>query len=148
MYTLSLQWCFLVLIPILFTSHIVPNSLPSLPPSLRQIGKSLFDEDGAGIVGELVAKAESKGVKLHFPTDFITADKFDKDAQVRVSIRLWCITVMNNKETVLRLYSVLFNSILHCPHSRLARRQWPQAFLTGGWVWTVDQRVLHSLRLS
>ena len=28
-------------------------------------------------------KAEKKGVKIHLPTDFVTADKFDKDAQVR-----------------------------------------------------------------
>ena len=32
------------------------------------------------MVGELVAKAENKGIKLHLPVDFITADKFDKDA--------------------------------------------------------------------
>lgn len=45
-----------------------------------KIGTSLYDEEGAGIVGELVAKAERKGVKFHLPTDFITSDKFDKDA--------------------------------------------------------------------
>ena len=28
-------------------------------------------------------KAEKKGIKIHLPTDFITADKFDKDANVR-----------------------------------------------------------------
>lgn len=48
-----------------------------------EIGKSLFDEEGSQIVEELVAKAESKGVKIYFPEDFITADKFDKDATVR-----------------------------------------------------------------
>lgn len=59
----------------------------SVPPRLSsQIGSSLFDEEGSGIVSRLVAKAESKGVKLHFPTDFITADKFDKDAQVHAVI--------------------------------------------------------------
>ncbi|CAI8051720.1 Phosphoglycerate kinase 2 [Geodia barretti] len=47
-----------------------------------QIGGSLFDEEGATIVGELMEKAEKKGVKIHLPTDFVTADKFDKDAQV------------------------------------------------------------------
>ena len=47
-----------------------------------QIGASLFDEEGAKIVGELVEKAEKKGVQIHLPTDFITADKFHKDAQV------------------------------------------------------------------
>lgn len=35
-----------------------------------------------------MAKAEKKGVKIHLPTDFITADKFDKDANVSVVIGL------------------------------------------------------------
>ena len=29
-----------------------------------------------------MAKAQSKGIKVHFPTDFVTADKFDKEANV------------------------------------------------------------------
>ena len=48
-----------------------------------QIGASLFDEEGAKIVGELMEKAEKKGVEIHLPTDFVTADKFDKDAKVQ-----------------------------------------------------------------
>ena len=48
-----------------------------------QIGSSLFDEEGASIVGELMEKAEKKGIKIHLPNDFVTADKFDKDANVR-----------------------------------------------------------------
>ena len=47
-----------------------------------QIGSSLFDEEGSAIVGELMEKAEKKGIKIHLPTDFVTADKFDKDANV------------------------------------------------------------------
>ena len=27
-------------------------------------------------------KAEKKGIKIHLPTDFVTANKFDKDASV------------------------------------------------------------------
>ena len=34
------------------------------------IGSSLFDEPGAAIVPELLAKAAEKGVKIHLPTDF------------------------------------------------------------------------------
>ena len=45
------------------------------PLHLHQIGSSLFDEEGAKIVGEIVQKAAEKGVKLHFPTDYVTADK-------------------------------------------------------------------------
>ncbi|CEP03801.1 hypothetical protein PBRA_003408 [Plasmodiophora brassicae] len=46
-----------------------------------KIGKSLFDEDGAKIVNRLVEKAAARKVKLHFPVDFVTADKFAEDAQ-------------------------------------------------------------------
>jgi phosphoglycerate kinase len=44
------------------------------------IGTSLFDENGSKTVGKLVEKAKEKGVKLVLPVDYITADKFDKDA--------------------------------------------------------------------
>ena len=37
------------------------------------------------MVGELIAKAERKGTKMHLPFDFITGDKFDKDAAVSQS---------------------------------------------------------------
>jgi 3-phosphoglycerate kinase len=47
-----------------------------------QIGNSLFDAPGAEKVAELVAKAKTKNVKVVFPVDYVTADKFDKDAQV------------------------------------------------------------------
>jgi len=46
------------------------------------IGKSLFDEEGAKIVHEIIAKAQKNNVKLHFPVDYIIGDKFDKDAKV------------------------------------------------------------------
>jgi len=46
------------------------------------IGKSIFDEEGSKIVQKLVDKAKQKNVKLHFPIDHVTADKFDKNAQV------------------------------------------------------------------
>lgn len=45
------------------------------------IGGSLFDEEGAKIVRDLVAKAEKNGVTLHFPVDFVVADKFAEDAE-------------------------------------------------------------------
>jgi phosphoglycerate kinase len=43
-----------------------------------KIGKSLFDEEGAKIVKQLMEKAEKNGVKLHFPVDYIVADAIDK----------------------------------------------------------------------
>lgn len=47
------------------------------------IGNSLFDPEGAKIVAELMAKAKERGVKIHLPTDFICADKFDPNASTR-----------------------------------------------------------------
>jgi len=47
-----------------------------------KIGKSLFDEEGSKIVSKLMEKAKVKNVKLYFPIDHITADKFDKNATV------------------------------------------------------------------
>ncbi len=47
-----------------------------------EIGSSLFDKDGAAIVQGLVDKAKAKGVKLVFPVDYVTADKFAEDANV------------------------------------------------------------------
>eukprot|EP01101_Sappina_pedata_P008700 TRINITY_DN4879_c0_g1_i1.p2 TRINITY_DN4879_c0_g1~~TRINITY_DN4879_c0_g1_i1.p2 ORF type:complete len:413 (-),score=268.14 TRINITY_DN4879_c0_g1_i1:114-1352(-) len=47
-----------------------------------KIGGSLFDEEGAKIVKEIMEKAAQKNVKIHLPVDYVTADKFHKDAQV------------------------------------------------------------------
>ncbi len=48
------------------------------------IGKSLFDEEGAKIVPELLAKAKAKGVQIHLPFDLVAADKFDANANTQV----------------------------------------------------------------
>jgi phosphoglycerate kinase len=44
------------------------------------IGKSLFDEEGAKIVPEIMAKAKERGVKIHLPQDYVIADKFEETA--------------------------------------------------------------------
>lgn len=46
------------------------------------IGNSLYDAEGAKIVKDLMSKAESKGVKVHLPVDFVLGDKFAADANV------------------------------------------------------------------
>ncbi|KIW67892.1 phosphoglycerate kinase [Phialophora macrospora] len=46
-----------------------------------KIGNSLFDQPGSEKVAELVEKAKKNNVKIVLPVDYITADKFDKDAQ-------------------------------------------------------------------
>lgn len=45
------------------------------------IGDSLFDEEGAKLVPELMKKAAEKGVKIHLPEDFVTASAFAADAE-------------------------------------------------------------------
>lgn len=46
------------------------------------IGNSLFDEPGSHNVKNLVEKAKKNNVKIVLPVDFVTGDKFDKDANV------------------------------------------------------------------
>lgn len=46
-----------------------------------QIGNSLFDEAGSKTVEKIMIKAKEKNVKVVLPVDFITADKFSKDAE-------------------------------------------------------------------
>lgn len=50
-----------------------------------EIGKSLFDEDGSKKVKDLVEKAKKNNVELIFPSDYVVADKFDKDATTKIS---------------------------------------------------------------
>ena len=45
-----------------------------------KIGDSLFDEAGSKTVGSLVEKAKKNGVEIVLPVDYVTADKFAKDA--------------------------------------------------------------------
>jgi len=49
------------------------------------IGNSLVEDDIVGLAGELIKKAEEKGVKLILPTDVVLADKFDNDATTAVA---------------------------------------------------------------
>uniref|UniRef100_A0A8C4N3Y7 Phosphoglycerate kinase n=1 Tax=Eptatretus burgeri TaxID=7764 RepID=A0A8C4N3Y7_EPTBU len=46
-----------------------------------EIGSSLFDEEGAAIVPELMEKAKEKGVEVTLPCDFLIADRFDENAE-------------------------------------------------------------------
>ncbi len=46
-----------------------------------KIGNSLFDEPGSKKCAELVEKAKKNNVKITLPCDYVTADKFDKDAK-------------------------------------------------------------------
>ncbi|CAD7968666.1 unnamed protein product, partial [Amoebophrya sp. A120] len=45
------------------------------------IGTSLYDEEGAKIVPEIMEKAKAKNVKIQIPIDYLCADKFAADAE-------------------------------------------------------------------
>mmetsp|Transcript_54268 Transcript_54268/g.107784 ORF Transcript_54268/g.107784 Transcript_54268/m.107784 type:complete len:770 (-) Transcript_54268:636-2945(-) len=49
------------------------------------IGSSLFDEEGAKIVPEIMAKAKKKGVSITLPVDFVTSSKFGEDGKIATS---------------------------------------------------------------
>lgn len=48
------------------------------------IGGSLYDEEGAETVPDIMKKAAEKGVKIHLPTDYVCADKFAEDAKTTI----------------------------------------------------------------
>ncbi|OII73963.1 phosphoglycerate kinase 1 [Cryptosporidium ubiquitum] len=49
-----------------------------------QIGKSLFDEEGAKIVKEIMDIAKERNVQILLPSDFVIADSFSADANARI----------------------------------------------------------------
>jgi len=49
------------------------------------IGNSLFDKDGAEKVAALLEKAKQHNIKVVFPVDYVTGDKFAEDAKTGVA---------------------------------------------------------------
>merc|ERR1719464_369134 len=47
------------------------------------IGKSLFDEEGSKIVGDIMDKAKEKGVEIVLPVDFVCSSKFGEDGEIK-----------------------------------------------------------------
>merc|ERR1719387_901989 len=48
-----------------------------------EIGSSLYDEEGAKIVPEIMKKAKAKGVEIILPVDFVVSSKFGEDGEVK-----------------------------------------------------------------
>lgn len=48
-----------------------------------EIGTSLYDEEGAKIVPEIMAKAKAKGVEIVLPSDFVCSSKFGDDGEIQ-----------------------------------------------------------------
>merc|ERR1712146_101294 len=47
------------------------------------IGTSLFDEEGAKIVPEIMEKAKKLGVEIILPVDFVISSKFGEDGEIK-----------------------------------------------------------------
>merc|ERR1711907_513892 len=47
------------------------------------IGSSLYDEEGAKIVPDIMEKAKAKGVEIILPVDFVVSSKFGEDGEVK-----------------------------------------------------------------
>eukprot|EP00933_Yihiella_yeosuensis_P020783 TRINITY_DN165_c0_g1_i1.p1 TRINITY_DN165_c0_g1~~TRINITY_DN165_c0_g1_i1.p1 ORF type:complete len:418 (+),score=149.85 TRINITY_DN165_c0_g1_i1:99-1352(+) len=50
------------------------------------IGTSLYDEEGAKIVPEILAKAEKQGVEIILPVDFTCSSKFGEDGEIKEAV--------------------------------------------------------------
>merc|ERR1712203_1045826 len=48
-----------------------------------EIGTSLYDEEGAKIVPEIMEKAGKLGVEIILPTDFVISSKFGEDGEIK-----------------------------------------------------------------
>merc|ERR1712217_440101 len=48
-----------------------------------EIVSSLYDEEGAKIVPEIMAKAKEKGVEIILPVDFVCSSKFGEDGEIK-----------------------------------------------------------------
>lgn len=50
-----------------------------------QIGKSLYDEEGAKIVPEIMAAAKKNNVAIHLPNDFVCGSAFSNECNTCIA---------------------------------------------------------------
>jgi len=50
-----------------------------------EIGTSLYDEEGAKIVPEIMAKAKEKGVEIILPCDFVVSSQFGEKGEIKTA---------------------------------------------------------------
>lgn len=89
-----------------------------------KIGSSIFDEEGAKLVGQIMRKARERGVKVHLPVDHIIADRFSWDANYGVTsdelgipdgwmaLDVGPLTRGINKQAIMRAQTILWNGPL------------------------------------
>jgi phosphoglycerate kinase len=51
------------------------------------IGSSLYDDEGAKIVPDIMEKAKTKGVEIILPVDFVISSKFGEDGEIKSSTK-------------------------------------------------------------
>ena len=85
------------------------------------IGDSLFDEEGAKTVPDIMKKAAEKGVKIHLPTDYVCANEFSPNAKTCIRTNKEGIdagwlgldigpnTIKSNAEVIRRSKTVFWN---------------------------------------
>ena len=52
-----------------------------------EIGTSLYDEEGAKIVPDIMTIAKEKGVEIILPTDFVISNKFGEDGEIKTATK-------------------------------------------------------------
>merc|ERR1719450_2103749 len=50
-----------------------------------EIGKSLYDEEGAKIVKDIMDKAKEKGVEIVLPVDFVCSSEFGEGGEIKTA---------------------------------------------------------------
>lgn len=51
------------------------------------IGDSIYDEPGSHLVESIMKEAKDRNVRIHFPVDFVVADRFASDAHTEIRTR-------------------------------------------------------------
>merc|ERR1712217_60482 len=54
---------------------------------IMSIGSSLYDEEGAKIVPDIMEKAKAKGVEIILPVDFVLSSKFGEDGEIKAGTK-------------------------------------------------------------
>ncbi|KYQ91990.1 phosphoglycerate kinase [Tieghemostelium lacteum] len=87
----------------------------------REIGSSLLDQSAEQLTHDIIEKAKKNGVKLHFPFDYVIADKFSNDANIKnvteeegipqgwMGLDCGPKTNEENRETILRAHTIVWN---------------------------------------
>jgi len=85
------------------------------------IGNSLYDEEGAKIVPEIMQKAKDKGVEIVLPVDFVCSSKFGEDGEIKTEntasgvsagfMGLDCgpESIVKNNETLAKSKTIVWN---------------------------------------